>query len=214
MCSIWSSFLSLNRAPTTWGKADMEIFIVKCVLSFPSLPFVRMTGKQTTWQLHIILRGILTMSGVLWSKKNQKNLSMLMPTRTDLLGQNNPLLNSQQLVNPRKGQKRWLFVWSQQYSWLISQLSNTIHCLGRGSVFWLRISWCWPLTLWSQTQWPLRPLLLKFLLFQLQLHQQWNALPQVQMCPRQVACLQRQHSCQLWTMLIPCQVERKLFELT
>ena len=25
MCSIWSSFLSLNCAPTTWGKADMEI---------------------------------------------------------------------------------------------------------------------------------------------------------------------------------------------
>ena len=25
MCSIWSSFLSLNHAPTTWGKADMDI---------------------------------------------------------------------------------------------------------------------------------------------------------------------------------------------
>jgi hypothetical protein len=26
MRSIWSTLLSLNRAPTTWGKADMEIF--------------------------------------------------------------------------------------------------------------------------------------------------------------------------------------------
>ena len=81
------------------------IFVMKCVLSFLSFSFVRMTGKQTTWQLHIILHGILTMSGVLRSKKKQKNLSMLMPTRTDLLGQNDPLLNSQQLVNTRKGQK-------------------------------------------------------------------------------------------------------------
>ena len=38
MRSIWLSFLSLNHAPTTWGKADMEIlchFHCKMRVKFP-----------------------------------------------------------------------------------------------------------------------------------------------------------------------------------
>ena len=38
MRSIWSSFLSLNRAPTTWGKSDIEIlrhFYCEMRVKFP-----------------------------------------------------------------------------------------------------------------------------------------------------------------------------------
>ena len=44
-------------------------------VKFPSLPFVGMTGKQTTWQLHIILHGILTM-GVAIKEEAEESVSV------------------------------------------------------------------------------------------------------------------------------------------
>jgi hypothetical protein len=127
---IWSSLLLLNRAPATWGKADMEIvhqFRSEMRVKFPEFALC-----ENDWKADYLA----TTHYPSWYSNHVRGVSFEdVDIGADRPAQSKRPAAERSTGEPKRKMKKVIIVCSHTYSWLIYQLS-----LGGGSVFQLGTS--------------------------------------------------------------------------